>query len=88
LVAHEVRTTETTPSGAVGNDAPLVRTHEVWTAKTIPLLVRSITDDPRTGKQTRELVEFNQGEPDPALFQPPEGYRIVTEEMHPVPCAQ
>jgi hypothetical protein len=88
VVAHGRRTTDTIPTGAVGNDAPLIRTSEAWNSKTVPFMVRSITDDPRTGKTTRELVEFSQSDPDPALFQPPEGYQIVTQEMHQVPCAQ
>jgi hypothetical protein len=47
-----------------------------------------VTDDPRTGKRTRELVELSQSEPDPATFQPPEGYEVVTQELHEVPCQQ
>lgn len=82
------RITVTTPAGAVGNDAPLVRTIETWHAKSLPLVVRSVTDDPRTGKRTQELVELNQSEPDPALFELPEGYRVVTMEPHEVACSR
>jgi hypothetical protein len=82
------RITETTPAGTVGNDAPLVRTTETWRAKSLPLVVRSVTDDPRTGKRTQELVELNQSEPDPALFELPEGYRVVTSEPHEVACSR
>jgi hypothetical protein len=88
VVAQGRRTTDTIPTGAVGNDAPLIRTTEAWSSKTVPFMVRSITDDPRFGKTTRELVEFSQSEPDPALFQAPEVYQIVTQEMHQVPCPQ
>lgn len=88
VVAQGRRTTDTIPTGTVGNDAPLIRTTEAWSSKTVPFMVRLITDDPRFGKTTRELVEFSQAEPDEALFQPPEGYQIVTQEMHQVPCAQ
>jgi hypothetical protein len=83
-----IRFTETTPAGAVGNDAPLVRTIETWRATSLPLIVRSVTDDPRSGKRTRELVELTQSEPDPALFELPEGYRVVTSEPHEVACSQ
>jgi hypothetical protein len=38
----------------------------------IPLL--TITNDPRMGKRTDEVTEFQPGEPDPALFQIPKGY--------------
>jgi hypothetical protein len=37
---------------------------------------------------TRELVSLTQGEPDPAIFQPPDGYEIKTTELHKVPCVQ
>jgi hypothetical protein len=40
----------------------------------IPLL--TITNDPRTGKRTDEVTEFQPGEPDPALFQIPKGYTV------------
>ena len=76
-------TTTTTPAGAVGNDAPLVMKHEVWTAVTAGLnglIVRAITDNPRSGKSTTELTNLNQSDPDPATFQPPDGYEIVTRD--------
>jgi hypothetical protein len=77
------RYTTTTPAGAVGNDAPLVSTSDVWTALNVGLnglVVRYIRDDPRSGRTTRELTSLSQSDPDPATFQPPEGYEIVTKE--------
>lgn len=77
------RYTTTIPTGAAGNDAPLVSTSEVWTALAVGLnglLVRDIRDDPRSGKTARELTSLSQGDPDPTIFQPPEGYEIVTKE--------
>jgi hypothetical protein len=35
-----------------------------------------------------ELTSFTPGEPDPALFQPPQGYEIVTEPLHQVQCGR
>jgi len=49
-------------------------------------VIRQITDDPQQGKDDLELVTLLRGEPDPALFQPPEGYEVVTEEM--APCKE
>jgi hypothetical protein len=76
-------TTTTTPAGAVGNNEPLVRTSETWTA-VVPglngLMVSSVIDDPRMGKTTRELTNLSQSEPDPSVFQPPAGYEIVSRE--------
>jgi hypothetical protein len=86
IEAHGYRYITTTPVGEIGNDQPLVTTQETWHATGLALDVRSVHDDPQQGKQTMELVKLDQSEPDPATFQPPEGYDIVTEEM--VPCKE
>ncbi len=81
------RITHTTPPGRIGNDVPLVRTEEIWTAPSLGgMVLREITDDPQSGKSTRELVSLDLSEPDPSVFAPPEGYEVVDEQMHPVPC--
>jgi hypothetical protein len=84
--AHGRRTTRTISAGVMGNDQPLVITQEDWEAIDLGLKVHSVIDNPQWGKDTTELVKLDQSEPDPALFQPPEGYEIVTEEM--VPCKE
>ena len=88
LEAHGKRYTTTTPIGAAGNDQPLVSTRETWWADThsIGMSVREFNNDPVNGKYTRELVKLSLEEPDPALFEPPDGYEILTQEMHQVPC--
>ena len=86
IKAHGRRSTWTTPVGEIGNDQPLVHTQEDWLADGLGIEVRHVDDDPQQGKRTTELVKLDEGEPDPALFQPPEGYEIVTEEM--VPCKE
>lgn len=81
--AHGTRTTWTTPAGAIGNDAPLTRVDEHWTAVTPGLrgmTVRDLNDNPQTGKSTRELTSFEQSEPDASVFQPPSGYEVTTRE--------
>lgn len=83
---HGVRTTRTIPAGQIGNDQPLVRTSESWTAPSLGLILRQITDDPQAGKTTREVVSIDLSDPSPAIFQPPAGYDVVTEEMLPVAC--
>jgi hypothetical protein len=82
--ATGTRFTTTTPVGEIGNDQPLVSTRESWFAGDLSLELRYIDDDPRRGKTVKELVKLDLSEPDPVLFQPPEGYEVVTEEM--VPC--
>lgn len=90
IEAHGRRTTTTTPAGVAGNDEPLVRVSELWIAVEPGLrglVARQVTDDPQTGKMTKELVNFSQSEPDSSVFQPPSGYEVVSKET-PVPsCA-
>lgn len=86
LEAHGRRFTTTIQAGEMGNDEPIVTTREVWTSTEMQWPVREVTDDPRSGKRTRELVDFAPGEPDPTTFQPPEGYDVTTEELHQVTC--
>jgi len=86
IEVHGQRITRTTPVGRIGNDVPLVRTTESWTAPSLGLTLRQITDDPQSGKTTREVVSLDLNEPDPSVFAPPEGYEVIDEEMHQVPC--
>lgn len=76
IEAKGTRGTGIIPVGDLGNDRPLTIVRESWvsTRYNIPLL--TITDDPRTGKRTDEVTEFQPGEPDPALFQIPKGYTV------------
>ena len=40
----------------------------------VPVLI--VRHDPRSGMRTEKVMEFQPGDPDPALFQAPEGYTI------------
>ena len=84
--AKGTRTTRTTPTGAIGNDQPLVRTTETWRALSFGIMVHEVTDDPQTGKRTTVMTQFSSREPYAASFLPPEGYEVVTQEMHETPC--
>jgi len=78
------RVTTIIPAGAIGNDEPLIRTTETWTAVApglFGLVVREATDDPQAGKTTKELESLAQDEPDASVFQPPAGYEIVNKEV-------
>jgi hypothetical protein len=86
LEAHGHRFTTTVQPGEIGNDEPIITISEVWTSSVIPWPVREVTDDPRSGRRTRELVDLTQSEPDPTTFQPPEGYSVSAEELHQVTC--
>jgi hypothetical protein len=79
------RTAWTIPARTIGNSDDLVRTDEVWFSTTPGLSgfnVRQVYDDPQSGRMTRELVKFTQGEPDAALFQAPADFEVVTQETH------
>jgi hypothetical protein len=88
--AHGQRTTTTTPAGMIGNSETLVRTSEVWQAigiQPMVLVVREISDDPDSGKRTKELVSVALSEPAPSTFLPPQGYEIVNRDAPSLPCA-
>jgi hypothetical protein len=84
--AKGTRITRTTAVGAIGNDRPLVKTTETWRALSFGIIVHEVTDDPQMGKRTKEMTQFSSREPYTASFQPPEGYEILTQEMHEIPC--
>jgi hypothetical protein len=50
------------------------------------LLVREVVDDPRYWNRSEELQDFREGNPDPAIFQPPDGYTIVMKKAPPAVC--
>jgi hypothetical protein len=85
IEAHGTRTTFTTPPAPSDrNEAPLITVTERWIAVDVALKglpVREMTDhSPRHSGWTKELTRLKQGDPDPALFAPPPGYKIVKEQ--------
>jgi hypothetical protein len=85
IEARGHRTTTSYPEGAIGNSAPLAASFEVWFSSSpgySGINIHQVNDDPRTGKTTRELVKFTQGEPDLTMFQVPEGLETMTQETH------
>ena len=45
-----------------------------------------MTSGPKYGSDRKELTELQRGDPDPALFEPPQGYKVETVTYHQVPC--
>jgi hypothetical protein len=81
--------TTTRPAGMIGNPEPEVSTLEIWRSTTPglnDLVVYQVSNDPKFGKTTRELVNLIQGEPDPTLFQPPADYLVVNKRLPSSPC--
>jgi hypothetical protein len=82
------RTTQVIPAGTVDNDRDMTVLSESWTSPELGYIVRQMTSDPRTGKVTTELSNIDRSEPDPALFKPPEGYKVMDMPSPPLPAAQ
>jgi hypothetical protein len=76
IEARGTRTTGIIPAGEIGNDQPLTIVTENWISAQYHVPLLTIADDPRTGKRTDAVTEFQSGEPDRALFKIPEGYTI------------
>jgi hypothetical protein len=70
------RSTGVIPTGDQGNDRPLTIVTEKWVSTKYQIPLLTIIDDPRMGKRTDKVTEFQPGEPDPALFQIPKGYTV------------
>jgi hypothetical protein len=71
------RETTVIPAGEIGNDSAINTTREYWFSPKLGFNLVSVRDDPRFGTQRFELSDITLGDPDPKLFSPPEGSRIV-----------
>ena len=80
--AEGTRTITTIPAGAIGNERPIEITYEKWYSRELQLVVMSKHNDPRFGEQTYRLTNIVRAEPDPSLFTPPQGYKLITEPSH------
>jgi hypothetical protein len=80
VMALGVRLTMTIPLGAIGNDQELKSVTDRWYSSDLQALVKSVTNDPRSGVNTYELTNIVRVEPDPTLFQVPPGYTITTPQ--------
>lgn len=71
------RETVVIPAGEIGNDSTINTSREFWFSPRLGLNLISVRDDPRFGTQRFEVSDIVLGEPDAALFAPPEGSRII-----------
>ena len=88
LEAHGHRFTTVVPAGQIGNDKPLMRVNESWMASGLGFPLRSVNDDPQSGKSTTEVVNLDLSEPPLSAFLPPDDYKVVVEELHQVTCPE
>ena len=61
-------------------------TSELWKSRELDLKLLEIIRGPKYGLKRVELTDLQRGDPDPALFEPPQGYTVQTVEYHPVAC--
>jgi hypothetical protein len=84
--AEGTRTTLTIPAGEFDNEQAMEITHEQWYSPELQMVVLMRHNDPRFGETTFRLTNVSRGEPDRALFEPPQGYRVVSgREQFPLP---
>lgn len=81
VVAVGTRTTLTLPVGARGNDRPINIVAESWYSGDLRMVVAANSENPMTGTTSTHLTQLDRNEPDPALFEIPDGYAI--EDLQP-----
>jgi hypothetical protein len=90
--AHGYRRTWPTAPSEAERDKQQTSLEEHWVAEGLnDWIEQRVEYWPRPGwtrRWTKQLLEMKAGEPDPALWQPPQNYDVIVEEMHEVPCSQ
>jgi hypothetical protein len=71
------RDTSKLNAGVMGSDQPFSTWREFWQAPQIGVNLYSEVVNPSVGKQVFALTDVNLAEPDPKLFELPEGFDIV-----------
>jgi hypothetical protein len=79
ITAHGVRETQTIPSSSAGSE--VVLTDEYWYSEDLHMNVMVKHSDPRKGSVTMTLTQATRTDPDPSLFQIPEGYKPARSAM-------
>jgi hypothetical protein len=71
------RETVVIPTGALGNDGPILVRREYWYSPQLGVNLISKRQDPRFGTQNFEVSDITLGEPDAKLLEPPSGSKIL-----------
>ena len=71
------RETMVIPTGAIGNNSPLLAKREFWYSPQLGVNLISKRQDPRFGSQNFEVADIALGEPDAKLFEVPSGSKIL-----------
>ena len=70
------RDTSVINAGVMGNDRPLKTVREYWRSEQLGVNLVSIMSSPEVGTQTFTLTNIDVTEPDPRVFELPQGYQI------------
>jgi hypothetical protein len=73
--AHGVRAIQTIPAASSNTGNEIVLTDEYWYSEDLRMNVVVKHDDPRTGRVSMTLTQVTRTEPDPSIFQIPDGYK-------------
>jgi hypothetical protein len=77
VYAEGTRTTRGIPLQGESGMRVIEVTNELWISPDLRIIVRHITDDPRSGETITDVTDVVRGDPDPSLFQAPKGYQAV-----------
>lgn len=77
VLVHGVRLVRNIPASVSGTGQPVETDDELWYSEELHINLLIKHTDPRGGNQTFRITEVKRGDPDPQLFQIPEGFRIV-----------
>jgi hypothetical protein len=76
-----VRDSTTYNPGVFGNDRKMTVEREAWYSPHLDLNLLSVRSDPRTGKQTFTATNVVLGDPEPALFELPAGFKVADHRL-------
>lgn len=84
LAAYGTRSTVT----PLEDDGWSTWTTEIWKSSEFDLKLLEVVSGPEFGLRRLELTDLQRGDPDPSLFDPPQGYKVDATEYHQVTCQQ
>lgn len=67
--------------GVFGNDQEVTLSREFWYSSQLGIDLLSTRSDPRFGAQTFTITDITLAEPDPHLFELPEGFKLVDQRQ-------
>ena len=74
---HSYRDTTTLDAGTLGNDVSMSTVREFLYSPELGFNLSLTLDAPQVGREIFTASDLNTNEPDPKLFQPPDGYKLV-----------